>query len=81
MFSTQARIALLIFGVVNAVVFGVGVVVVLAVPDLAAQAAYLIPVVVVASLVVSPFISWWLAPRMRARFGRRAPDRKAPAAL
>jgi hypothetical protein len=81
MVSTRSRIALLIYGVVNAVLFGIGVVAVLSVPAWAAQAAYLIPAVVVLSLVLSAPLAWWIAPRLRARFARRQAAREAAAAL
>lgn len=53
---------------VNAVLFGAGVVVVLSVPALSEHAIYLIPAVVVASFVLTPFIAWKIAPRMRLRY-------------
>ncbi|MGI2035684.1 hypothetical protein ACRQ1B_25215 [Rhizobium panacihumi] len=52
---------------VNAVLFGIGTITVLTVPALTEQAKYLIPAVVVLSFVLSPFISWLIAPRMRLR--------------
>jgi len=81
MLSTRGRIAMLIFGIVNAVVFGIGIVTVLAVPALAAQAANLIPAVVVLSLLVSTPLTWWIAPRLRARFARQQAARDAAPAL
>lgn len=81
MVSTRSRIALLIYGVVNAVLFGVGAVAVLSVPALAEQAAYLIPALVALSLLLSIPLAWWIAPRLRARFARRQAARAAAAAL
>ena len=52
---------------VNAVSFGVGAVTVLATPALAEYAACLLPAVVIASFVVSPFIASLIAPRLRHR--------------
>lgn len=52
---------------VNAVLFGIGAVTVLSVPALREHAVYLIPAVVLASLILAPFIAWKIAPRMRAR--------------
>ncbi|MEX0405138.1 hypothetical protein ABGN05_05620 [Aquibium sp. LZ166] len=53
---------------VNAVLFGAGVVVVLSVPALSEHAIYLIPAVVVASFILTPFIAWKIAPRMRLSY-------------
>ena len=71
MLSTRARIAVLIYSMTNAVLFGIGIVLVLSVPSLAAHAWIGIPLVVVLSLVLAVPIAWWIAPRLRARWGRR----------
>jgi hypothetical protein len=55
--------------VIQAVVFGVGTVLVLATP-LQAMAMQLMPVVVIGSSVVSLPISWMLAPRLQNRYWR-----------
>ena len=55
---------------VNAVLSGTGAIIVLSVPELREHAAYLIPAVVVASLVATPLIAWKIAPRMRLRYWR-----------
>ena len=58
---------------VNAVLFGVGATTVLSIPALSAQAFYWLPAVVVASLVLSPFLGIWIARRLRFRnWGRAA---------
>jgi hypothetical protein len=58
--------------VASAVLFGIGAITVLAVPALAANAKYLIPVVVVTSIVGSLPIAVWIARRMRYRnWGRQ----------
>ncbi|MDI9848127.1 hypothetical protein QM467_08685 [Rhodoblastus sp. 17X3] len=62
-------IALVIFMMVQAVVFGIGAVLVLATP-LADLAMTLMPFVVAASLAVSAPVSWWLAPFARAAHER-----------
>ena len=67
--TTQVSIAALIFMMVQAVTFGVGVILVLATP-LQDEAMKLMLVVVVASSIVSVPISWFLAPRLQARFWR-----------
>lgn len=69
--STRFNIALLLYGMANAVLFGIGTITVLAVPSLAENATILIPAVVVASLIFAAPIAWWVAPRLRARFWRR----------
>ena len=69
--DNRTGISLLISMMVGAVLFGVGAVLVLSVPALSARASVLLPVVIAASFVISPFISWYLAPRLRARWQRR----------
>ena len=69
--STRARIAILIYSMTNAVLFGVGIVTVLNVPSLAAHLWIAIPVVVVLSLLLAVPIAWFIAPRLRARYWRR----------
>ena len=69
--STRARIAILIYSMANAVLFGIGIVTVLSVPSLAAHAWIGIPVVVVLSLLLAVPIAWFIAPRLRARYWRR----------
>jgi len=67
--TTRLSIAALIYMMVQAVTFGVGAILVLATP-LQAEAMKLMPVVVIASSIVSVPISWFLAPRLQARFWR-----------
>jgi hypothetical protein len=69
--KTRAGIAALIYTMVNAVVFGCGLVTVLTIPALRADAAIWIPAVVMMSLVLAFPIAWWIAPRLRARYWRR----------
>jgi len=83
--STRFRLAALIFGMTNAVLFGAGIVVVLSFPDLLEQAITLIPIVVALSFLLAAPIAWFLAPRLRLRFWRgreeeqqRRPIRRAP---
>ena len=68
--SIRASIATLVSMMVNAVVFGVGAIAVLAIPQLSANAAYLLPLVVIASFMISPFIAWQIAPMLRSRWQR-----------
>ena len=63
--STRSRIGLVIYGMTNAVLFGIGIVLVLSIEALSRQAWALIPLVVVVSLVVAWPIAWWVAPRLR----------------
>ena len=69
--SNRLLIAALIFLIVNAVVFGVGIIAVLVTPGLAVHAARLIPAVVVISFVVAAPLSWLIAPRLMARYSRQ----------
>lgn len=64
----RLRIAALIFTMVNAVVFGVGLVTVLTIPALAQHGFFWIPVIVVSSFVLSTPLSWLIAPMMMQRF-------------
>ena len=64
----RLRVAALIFTMVNAVVFGVGLVTVLTTPSLAQHAFFWIPTVVVSSFVISPPLAWFIAPMMMQRF-------------
>lgn len=82
--DTQIRtqLAALIFTMTNAVVFGAGIITVLTVPALSAHAFFWIPAVVAASVLVAAPLSWFLAPRLRARYWRHrqatAPDNVDP---
>ena len=67
--SAQMQIAALIYMMVQAVFFGIGIILVLGTP-LQAEAMKLIPAVVVASSLVSAPVSWLLAPRLQARYWR-----------
>lgn len=69
--STRAYIAAMLFLMINAVVFGAGAVAVLSIPSLNDHAAVLLPVVVVASFAISPFVAWFLAPTLRMRWQQR----------
>ncbi len=73
--STRFRITMLIYGMVNAVLFGAGAITVLSVRAWQEQWKFLIPAVVVASIVLAAPIAWLIAPWLRARFWRNHPDR------
>ena len=66
----RAQLAALIYTMTNAVLFGCGLITVLTVPALSAEAAYAIPAVVVLSLLLAAPVAWFLAPRLRARYWR-----------
>ena len=66
--SVRFQIAVLVFMMVSTVAFGVGIVPVLLIPSLANNGFETIPAVVIASIVVSVPLSWYIAPRLRARY-------------
>ncbi|MCW2282750.1 hypothetical protein M2323_000515 [Rhodoblastus acidophilus] len=67
--SKRASIAILIYMMVQAVTFGVGVILVMATP-LANFAMTLMPYVVATSLIASAPLAWFIAPLARARHER-----------
>ncbi|MFO1136926.1 MAG: hypothetical protein U1E30_17240 [Rhodoblastus sp.] len=67
--SVRFQIAAMVYLMVQAVLFGIGAVLVLATP-LANTAMTLMPWVVIGTAVLSAPISWALAPRLQARFWR-----------
>jgi len=68
--STRFQIAAMVFMIVNAVAFGVGIVPVLLIPALANNAFETVPAVLIASFLVSAPLSWFIAPRLCARYWR-----------
>lgn len=80
----RTQIAILVYAMTNAVLFGAGLVVVLMVPALNASAGLWIALVVATSLIVSAPVAWLIAPRLRARYWRQQqlaqPARLAPEA-
>ncbi|WP_412032816.1 hypothetical protein ACLIR7_09750 [Nitratireductor aquimarinus] len=52
---------------INAMLFGAGAVLVLSVPALFSMAEYLLPAVIVTSIVLTVPLAWWLAPMLRSR--------------
>ena len=67
----RLRIAVLIYSMTNAVIFGAGIIAVLNLPTLSVNAYIWIPVVVIASLVLAAPFAWLIAPRLQARYDRR----------
>ena len=66
--QARMRVAALIYLIVNAVVFGVGLISVLMTPTLAQHAFFWIPAIIVTSFVLSAPLSWFIAPFMMMRF-------------
>lgn len=64
----RLQVATLIFSMVNAVMFGLGVIAVLSTPILAQRAFFWIPAIVVVSFMLSPLVAWFIAPSMMQRF-------------
>jgi hypothetical protein len=67
MISTNTWLTIICSMMINAVIFGTGVIAVLSVPALTEHAKYLIPAVVAFSFLLSPFVAKLIAPRMRIR--------------
>ena len=63
--STRDRIGLLIYGMTNAVLFGIGLVLALSIESISQHLWIAIPVVVIMSLILAWPISWLIAPRLR----------------
>jgi hypothetical protein len=61
-------VAALIFAMVNAIIFGIGLVIVLSVPSLTAQAFFWIPTVVLTSFLLAAPLCWFIAPMMMLRY-------------
>jgi hypothetical protein len=61
-------VAALIYLIVNAVVFGVGLISVLMTPMLAQHAFFWIPAIIVTSFGLSAPLAWFIAPFMMMRF-------------
>ena len=64
----RLRVAARIFTMVNAVIFGVGLITVLTTPALSQHAFFWIPAVVVCSFIFAPPLAWYIAPMMMRRF-------------
>lgn len=70
--SVRLQIAVLVFTMVQSVLFGAGVILVLATP-LTVYAMLLIPTVIIVSTLISVPVSWLIAPRLRARYWNPSP--------
>lgn len=69
--QTRTYVSALISSMINAVIFGAGTIAVLTVPALTANAWFWLPVVIIISFAVAPFIAWVVAPRLMQRYRRR----------
>lgn len=76
--SVRFQIALLVFMMVQAVLFGIGTIVVLTTP-LTAFAMQLMPWVIGVSATISAPVSWLIAPRLRTRSENRSDSLRSPA--
>ena len=76
--SIRFQIAALVFMMTIAVAFGIGIVPILMIPAFANHAFEAIPAVVLASFVISAPLSWFIAPRLRARFWRPQSQKVLP---
>lgn len=68
--SVRLQIAALVFMMVQAVLFGVGAVVILS-SALRDQAAFYMPVMIAVTMVLAAGLSWVIAPRLQMRYWRR----------
>jgi len=68
--STRFSIALLLFGLVSSVLFGVGATTVLSIPSLSENATLLLPIAIVTSFMLAPVICWVIAPMLRSQWSR-----------
>ena len=66
--KVHAGIAALIYPMANAVIFGSGLITVLTLPPLNANAMTWIPVIAVTSFVLAAPVAWLIAPRLRRRY-------------
>jgi hypothetical protein len=76
--STRLWIAVIIYPVVQSVLFGLGIVPMLSFRSLASHLPLLLPDLVIASVVMAAPVSWSIAPRLMLRYWR---ERRAAEAL
>ncbi|SKA14201.1 hypothetical protein [Consotaella salsifontis] len=69
--KTRLIIAVIIYGVIQAVVFGAMTILVLSFPSIKESWTWLMPSVTIVSFLVAIPIAWMIAPRMQARYWRR----------
>lgn len=68
--SVRFQIASMVFMMVQAVLFGIGVVTILATPLLADTMMTAMPLMIAATVLISAPVAWLIAPRLRARYWR-----------
>jgi len=68
--SVRTQISAMVFMMVQAVLFGAGVLTILLTP-LRDHAMLAMPVMIAVSMVLAALLSWQIAPRLRARYWRR----------
>jgi hypothetical protein len=65
--TTTIRLAILIYAMVQGVLFGVPTILVLSIPALAANAAYYLPAIIVVSFLIAVPVALIMAPWLKAR--------------
>jgi len=68
--SVRTQISAMVFLMVQAVLFGAGVLIILLTP-LRDHAMLAMPAMIAVSMVLAAVLSWQIAPRLRARYWRR----------
>lgn len=68
--KTRFGISAVVYGMVNAVLFGAGLIIVLTFPPLRENLVMSIAVAVGASFALAVPIAWWIAPRLRRPTGK-----------
>jgi ABC-type spermidine/putrescine transport system permease subunit II len=69
--SNRLRITMLIYSMVNAVIFGIGLLIVLLMPPFKTNLGFSIVIVVIISFVLALPIAWLVAPRLQAHYDRK----------
>ncbi|WP_102957597.1 hypothetical protein [Mangrovicella endophytica] len=72
--KTNTAISHVLYGLVNAVLFGIGAIAILSFPSLQESWKIALPIVVVLSFVLAWPIAKFIAPRLRSRRWRREHD-------
>lgn len=77
MVSLRGQIALLIYMMVQAVLFGSGVVAMVMIPSWTTHQHITLPVIVVVTFLIAAPLAWFISPRLLARYERRRAARAA----
>ncbi|MGV8937156.1 MAG: hypothetical protein ACOH2J_08550 [Allorhizobium sp.] len=72
--KTDLFMTVLVSMMVNAVIFGIGAITVLSVPAFNEHAKFLLPVVVIMTFALTPFVAKVIAPRLRLRYWRASSE-------